>query len=762
MPRRSNQVGESGAAHAGAGPTWAERAAGTASAESVKAIVDTPVTELSRSELVDAIVAAEKAMSLVAASQLRLLTEFARPGRAGDVSGLVEALLDKGGLGHRPDGTLDLEVVQTIVTDRAAFLAATEVAAALRISPITAGLRVRKAKELCEQLPDTVAALAAGRIDRGRALLMAERTAVLSPELRLAVQDRVLPLAETRSAGNLRGLLDRAVIAADPAAAEEREQKAQRERELTLLPLPDGMASVKAFAPAAGAVSIFAVADLLAGRTGGVDDRPVGARRVDAWVDIAEQLLTYGRVDLSGLLDDPDDPTTDDLDGVDRSDTDKAGVIPQDVAHQQHPVGQRDISSSAADRRGDVRVSEPDTAGGGGDVACGADGLEDMDVTVLAATEPFGCATEGTAPAAAGSGPDATADDDEANTPAAENAGPSSGPPCSCGGSMDKSDAGTSIAARTSSGSAGRPSTSRWASRRSRLPHLVVTMSASTWAGLDRLPAHLDGYGAVTAETGLALARSAKSITAALLDPVSGAVLGVGDREYRPRQAVRDAVTTATETCRFPSCRQPAWRCDLDHRERFDHHHPGDGGCTSQTNLDPLCRAHHMLKHRTNWCSIARDGYGRGWISPTGHHYFDPPRSLTLPNEQLTPTPAVGRPQSSTATIDLDDALDARNPERPDWREAEFGGAFPDTPQLRVLNTIARQRLQSIRDVRGDRRQRGGEATEAAMIGARRDWPSAGAPARGSVSPRLGRFDGGDESETKRSKTEVDSDRPPF
>ena len=115
-----------------------------------------------------------------------------------------------------------------------------------------------------------------GRIDRGRAWLIAERTAPLSPSLREAVQERILPIAEDRSAGNLRGLLDRAVIAADPHAAENRERKAKRDRELVLRSLPDGMASVRANAPADAAMSIFTLADLLADRTGADDDRPGG------------------------------------------------------------------------------------------------------------------------------------------------------------------------------------------------------------------------------------------------------------------------------------------------------------------------------------------------------------------------------------------------------------------------------------------------------------------------------------------------------
>ena len=40
----------------------------------------------------------------------------------------------------------------------------------------------------------------------------------------------------------------------------------------------------------------------------------------------------------------------------------------------------------------------------------------------------------------------------------------------------------------------------------------TVTLSASTLAGLDRLPGHLEGYGAITAATALMIARSAASM----------------------------------------------------------------------------------------------------------------------------------------------------------------------------------------------------------------------------------------------------------
>ncbi len=69
-------------------------------------------------------------------------------------------------------------------------------------------------------------------------------------------------------------------------------------------PGPDGMATLKAHLPADGAVKIFQVTDLLATGTAGTpgDNRGIGARRVDALVDIADHLLTHGFVDLTDYL----------------------------------------------------------------------------------------------------------------------------------------------------------------------------------------------------------------------------------------------------------------------------------------------------------------------------------------------------------------------------------------------------------------------------------------------------------------------------
>jgi len=107
-------------AHPSAAHSWADLAAGAGCPESLGAVAQVDPGALSGAELIEAIVASEKALSLLAARQMGLLTEFARPGRAGDVSELVAELMDKGGQGRRPDGEIDLDTVETLVQERAA------------------------------------------------------------------------------------------------------------------------------------------------------------------------------------------------------------------------------------------------------------------------------------------------------------------------------------------------------------------------------------------------------------------------------------------------------------------------------------------------------------------------------------------------------------------------------------------------------------------------------------------------------------------
>ena len=88
--------------------------------------------------LVDAIVASEKALSLLAGTQMRLLAALAVPFVAGDPMRLAAVLARKSCI----TGDDDPDQVAHYVPEAAASLASAEVAAALRIPCRTAGIRV--------------------------------------------------------------------------------------------------------------------------------------------------------------------------------------------------------------------------------------------------------------------------------------------------------------------------------------------------------------------------------------------------------------------------------------------------------------------------------------------------------------------------------------------------------------------------------------------------------------------------------------------
>jgi hypothetical protein len=59
---------------------------------------------------------------------------------------------------------------------------------------------------------------------------------------------------------------------------------------------------------------------------------------------------------------------------------------------------------------------------------------------------------------------------------------------------------------------------------------------------------------------------------------------------------MRALVEARNQTCGFPTCRQPAWRCEQDHTVAYRL-----GGATCPCNLSPECSRHHHLKHLPNW-----------------------------------------------------------------------------------------------------------------------------------------------------------------
>ena len=145
-----------------------------------------------------------------------------------------------------------------------------------------------------------------------------------------------------------------------------------------------------------------------------------------------------------------------------------------------------------------------------------------------------------------------------------------------------------------------------------------VTVPAATALGLSDEPGELAGHGPIPASMARRLAERG-TWRGVGTDPETGVVIEVGRAGYTPSAALADLVRARDATCRFPGCRQPARRCDLDHVV------PWPEGATRPGNLVALCRHHHRLKHQTRWQVEVDDGATLVWTSPTGHRYTTSP-----------------------------------------------------------------------------------------------------------------------------------------
>ena len=148
-----------------------------------------------------------------------------------------------------------------------------------------------------------------------------------------------------------------------------------------------------------------------------------------------------------------------------------------------------------------------------------------------------------------------------------------------------------------------------------------ITIPVLTMTGASTEPCLLAGYGPIDPDTARALAAGAPGWERVMTSPVTGAVLAV-DR-YRPGPALDRFLAARDEHCRFPGCRRPVWRCDIDHT--IDHAH---GGPTCHHNLAHLCRGHHTVKHHTAW-TVEQTAPGvLVWTSPTGRTHTDRPEPV--------------------------------------------------------------------------------------------------------------------------------------
>ncbi len=247
-----------------------------------------------------------KVASLAAAAELAAVSEFSR--RRQEQA--------------KTDGASDSTAIDA---------ADVELAAALTLTTRGTQLLMDRAAMLHE-LPATAMALASGRVDWPKALVLINGLSGQDPDLARRIEAQLIGRAPQQTTGQLRSALNRALLAADPDAAERRRQDEERHARIERGPEPGGVTA------------------LLAGRCLPVTDTVTAWNRITA---MARQLRTAG---AEGSLDDlrvhvylallngdtVAAPTANDALGTDHEGDDGDGDVAADESEEQHSPGSDD------------------------------------------------------------------------------------------------------------------------------------------------------------------------------------------------------------------------------------------------------------------------------------------------------------------------------------------------------------------------------------------------------------------------------------
>jgi hypothetical protein len=539
--------------------------------------------------------------------------------------------------------------------------AAAEVALELRMSQFGAACWTDLAITLNWRLRGTAAALQDGVIDLTKARIMAEMTSVLSDTAARSVEEKILPTAGSKTPGQLKAALRRAVISEDPEAAELRRKQAERRARVELFADEQGTATLAGqnlpgtqAAAAMARICALAQAMKASGAGGGID-------LLRAQVMIG---LLLGTLPLIPPAEDapPDPPSTD---GGCRPGP--GGGSSPEPTEPTEPSGPADpgFGSSSGPRRerasdqGKLIPPWPELPGPG-DTPPGLS----RSVTGALAGLPPGAAAAGLL---------------TLTVPWRTLAGMSDEPgdltrlgPITREAALDLAEAAAldpGVRWRVIvTDAAGRAiAITRVRSKRARSPGpgghgqgLVSQVTLTVRRDLACSPppeaswrpaaagapgsADVSGSGGVPVSVGApagtggdlgallaaALSAAAEAAEAAAEVDAEASGTAVNGRgpcahrkstpAYRPSQRLREFVVARDRTCRFPPCRQPAQRGDLDHTCPYH-----QGGRTCDCNLGAGCRTHHKIKGLPGWHLRQLEPGVFEWCTPAGRRYVVEP-----------------------------------------------------------------------------------------------------------------------------------------
>ncbi len=94
---------------------------------------------------------------------------------------------------------------------------------------------------------------------------------------------------------------------------------------------------------------------------------------------------------------------------------------------------------------------------------------------------------------------------------------------------------------------------------------------------------------------------------------------------YQPSDTLRHLVQIRDAECTWPPCRRAARRCDFDHAIPWD-----QGGRTCSCNGGPRCRHHHHAKQAHGWKLEQKQPGYHTWTTPAGRTYTTGPTEYPI------------------------------------------------------------------------------------------------------------------------------------
>jgi hypothetical protein len=148
-----------------------------------------------------------------------------------------------------------------------------------------------------------------------------------------------------------------------------------------------------------------------------------------------------------------------------------------------------------------------------------------------------------------------------------------------------------------------------------------IQVELTTLLQLDDRPGELPGWGPVISDIARQVVEEqSEAEWRYTITGENGTVISNGTTRRRPGAGLKRQVQAKTPVCVFPGCRIPSLDCDLDHNQPW-----AENGPTTQDNLAPLCRHHHVIRHH-GWTIHQLQPGSYQLTSPLGHSYTSQPR----------------------------------------------------------------------------------------------------------------------------------------